>query len=76
MIVVRNEVLVLQKRKQVKTREDLKEKRVGSKIEIVSLIGTRTLTAGVAAFNAVTMAEVDLQTSGKFPSALTVTTLP
>ena len=76
MIVVRNEVLVLQKRKQVETRVDVKEKRVGSKNEIVSLIGTRTLTAGVAAFNAVTTAEIDLQTSGKFPSALTVTTLP
>ena len=73
MIVVRNEVLVLQKRKQVKTREDLKEKRVGTKNEIVSLNGTRTLNAGVAA---VTTAERDLQTSGKFPSALTVTTLP
>ena len=73
MIVVRNEVLVLQKRKQVKTREDLKEKRVGSKNEIVSLNGTRILNAGV---EAVTTAEVDLQTSGKFPSALTVTTLP
>ena len=67
MIIVKDMTLVLPKKEQVKTRVDKMEKRLRSKVGIMSLDAIRTLNVWVATRLVIT--DLHLIKAGKFRAA-------